>query len=73
MKCSKFGMIPKLATGSGSTYYCDGYWANNGQLNYLLAGAGASNASAIGGAFAFDVNFAPAHAHWLIGCGLSYL
>lgn len=73
MKCSKFGMIPKLATGSGSTYYCDGYWANNGQLNYLIAGAGADAASAIGGAFAFDVIYAPANANWNVGCGLSYL
>lgn len=73
MKCSKFGMIPKLATGSGSTYYCDGYWANNGQLNYLFAGASATDAPAIGGAFTFAVNVAPAAADWYYGCGLSYL
>lgn len=73
MHCDEHGMIPSSATGSSTTYYCDGYWANNGQLDYLFAGAGAADASAIGGAFAFAVNDAPADANWTSGCGLSYL
>lgn len=73
MSCSKYGMIPTLATGSGSTFYCDGYWTNNGQLNYLVAGAGADNAPALGGVFAFAVDDAPSGAGWSVGCGLSYL
>lgn len=73
MHCDEHGMIPKLATGSGSTYYCDGYWTNNGQLNYLVGGAGAGAAAAFGGAFTFGLDYAPAHAGWYIGCGLSYL
>ena len=73
MVCSEYGMIPNLVTGSGATYYCDGYWANNGQLDYLLAGAGANIASALGGAFTFLVSNAPSHAGWHTGCGLSYV
>lgn len=38
----------------------------------LIAGASANNASAIGGAFTFNVNNAPANANWNNGCGHSY-
>lgn len=73
MHCDEHGMIPNLATGSGSTFYCDGYWANNGQFNYLLAGASAHHASALGGPFCFDVDGVPGSAAWDVGCGLSYV
>jgi hypothetical protein len=73
MHCDEHGMIPSLATGSGTTYYCDGYWTNNGQLNYLIAGASVDVASALGGAFTFNVDTVPAYAYWNVGCGLSYL
>lgn len=73
MHCDEHGMIPSSATGSSTTYYCDGYWADNGQLDYLIAGASAYDASGIGGAFTFYVNDAPADVNWDYGCGLSYL
>ena len=38
----------------------------------LIAGASANNATAIGGAFCFNVNNAPANANWNNGCGHSY-
>ena len=38
----------------------------------LIAGASANNATAIGGAFTFNVNNAPSNANWNNGCGLSY-
>ena len=69
--CSENGIIPVTISGSGTTFYCDGAWFDNSQLDYLLAGADASLASDRGGAFAFGVNFAPSHAPWQIGCGLS--
>ena len=39
----------------------------------LIAGASANNATAVGGAFAWNVNNAPSNANWNNGCGLSYL
>ena len=68
--CSQYGNIPKVVSGSGSTYYCDGGWFNNGALCYLFVGASAYNASALGGAFTFSVRLAPSGADWGIGCGL---
>ncbi len=69
--CGEYGIIPKTISGSGSTYYCDGAWYNNSQLDYLLVGASAHNAAAVGGGFTFVVNFAPSYADWSFGCGLT--
>lgn len=71
MQCSQYGMIPTAVSGSGSTFFCDGMWSNNSQLDYLLAGAGAGDASTFSGAFTFNVNHAPSYANWNNGCGLS--
>ena len=70
-KCSEYGMIPTTISGSGTTHYCDGSWFNNSQLDYLLVGAGAYLASALGGAFTFYVVDAPSGSSWNYGCGLS--
>ena len=70
---TEHGFIPTTISGSGTTHYCDGSWFNNSQLDYLIVGASANNASAIGGAFTFNVNNAPSNANWNNGCGLSYL
>ena len=32
------GFVPTIASGSSSTYYCDGLWFNNNQVNYALVG-----------------------------------
>ena len=32
------GFVPKTASGSGTTYYCDGLWFNNTQVDYALVG-----------------------------------
>lgn len=69
--CSELGIIPITVSGSGTTYYADGGWFNNSQLDYLIAGASAGRATALGGAFAFDVGGAPSGASWSGGCGLS--
>lgn len=71
MQCSEYGMIPTAVSGSATTFFCDGMWSNNSQLDYLIAGACATDATAFGGAFAFAVNLAPSYAAWPIGCGLS--
>lgn len=71
VRCSEYGFIPVAVSGSATTYYCDEYWANNGQLDYLRVGGGANNATSTGGVFAFDLNPAPSHTYWSVGCGLS--
>ena len=68
--CSQFGVIPTVVSGSAGTYFCDVGWFNGGGVRYPFVGAGAGSASAIGGAFTFDVGSVPSAANWDIGCGL---
>lgn len=42
------GLIPTTANGSQTTYYCDGLWFNNSQVDYALVGGASSNASRVG-------------------------
>ena len=72
-KMTEYGFVPTKATGSSSTYYADGLWGyyTTNAVAYLFVGASAAFASAIAGAFTFHVNYAPSHAGWHIGCGLS--
>lgn len=34
----KYGYVPKVASGSETTYMCDGLWFNNSQTDYALVG-----------------------------------
>lgn len=70
-KMTEYGFIPQTISGSGTTFYADSSWFNNGQLDYLIAGACAIDATALGGAFTFHVSAAPSLAYWAVGCGLS--
>ena len=38
MNITNRGITPETISGSDSTYYCDGAWFNNGQVNYALVG-----------------------------------
>ena len=42
------GYVPKTANGSETTYYCDGLWFNNGQVDYALVGGAWRNAGQCG-------------------------
>ena len=42
------GYVPKTASGSGTTYYCDGLWFNNSQVDYALVGGYWLNALLVG-------------------------
>jgi len=68
MSCDEYGMIPKVCSGSTTTYFPDGCWGGTG---YLISGASANDAPALGGAFTFVVYHAPSYANWVSGCGLS--
>ena len=39
------GLIPTTVNGSQTTYYCDGLWFNNSQIDYALVGAFSLNFS----------------------------
>lgn len=65
------GRLPKTASGSETTYWCDGCWYNAGQLDYLVVGGNSADATGFGGAFTFHVAYAPSYAGWHIGAGLS--
>ena len=58
------------ASGSSSTYYCDGGWSASGTTALISGGYVAHGAAA--GLFAFNVDNAPSGAGWYLGASLSY-
>lgn len=63
-------IVPKAASGSATTFYCDGLWTNNSQVDYALRGA-ASGYGALAGAFAVSLYDLASHTAWHIGAALS--
>lgn len=66
-----FGVIPVTASGSSSTYLCDGLWFNNSQTDVALVG-GLCRYGLLCGAFAAHLHNAASYAYWYIGSALSY-
>ena len=64
------GLIPTIATGSATTYYCDGIWFNNSQVDYALVG-GPSNAGYSIGAFCSAIHAAVSDAYPIVAAALS--
>ena len=71
MLWTKDGMFGKNASGSETTYYCDGMGFNNSQNSYALVG-GACNNSWSCGAFALNLGNLVSYAVWAIGATISY-
>ena len=69
---TEHGDIPFDASGSASTYECDGLWFNNGQVNYALVG-GYCSASSHCGVFSLGLDCVASDANWAIGASLSCL
>lgn len=67
----KCGLLPTATSGSSTTYYCDGMWTNNGQLDQLLLGGSVAD-GAFDGVFCFSVNAAPSASVWNFGASISY-
>jgi hypothetical protein len=65
------GYVPKTASGSGTTYYCDGLWFNNSQVDYALVGGGWNNALLVGCRFVY-LSSLPAATSANFGSRLSY-
>lgn len=64
------GLIPTIASGSASTYYCDGLWFNNSQVDYAIVGGGSARSSFVG-ALCSTLGYASSLAVWSIGASLS--
>ena len=63
-------MFPITASGSDSTFYCDGLWLNNGQLNFACVG-GALGDGRHCGALCFALHYPPSTARWDLGASVS--
>ena len=70
MQFDEYGMFPKVASGSDSTYYCDGLWFNNSQVDYARVGGGSSNGLLVG-AFCADLYNTASDSYWNAGAALS--
>ena len=64
------GLIPQAASGSETTYYCDGLWFN--KSCYALFGGSCDYGLKVG-AFYLNLNNAVSNSNWNIGAALSYL
>lgn len=69
-KMTQFGRIPVQASGSSTTYTCDGLWFNNAILTYALAGGGCHYGSRCG-ASCLSLGTASTGALWAVGACLS--
>ena len=71
-KCtvSEYGIIPYEASGSATTYECDGFWYNNSQIDYLIVGGDCTNKS-FGGAFTWNIGNLCSLGVWICGTSLS--
>lgn len=68
----KYGYVPKVASGSETTYMCDGLWFNNSQTDYALVGGNWGNAGRCGSRYVHLDNLASSTSAD-IGSRLSYL
>ena len=64
------GLIPTTVSGSQTTYYCDGLWFNNSQINYALVGGASCDGYCVG-AFYSHLSNTVSVAHWAHVAALS--
>ena len=63
-------LIPTIASGSATTYYCDGLWFDNSKVNYAFVGSNSNGTSHVG-ALCSSVADATSRRHWSVGAALS--
>ena len=68
---TKDGFAPHVASGSESTYYCDGLWYNNEITAFALFG-GRLSLGCLCGSLSVTLDDAPSDAFWYIGASSSY-
>ena len=64
------GLIPTIVSGSATTYYCDGLWFDNSQVDYACVGGNSHYASLVGALSSFLESTASA-AYVTAGAALS--
>ena len=57
------GLIPTIASGSATTYYCDGLFFNNSQVDYAFVGGASNNTSHVGALYS-NLNSPYLHKNW---------
>ena len=67
---NEYGWFPKTASGSQTTYECDGLWFNNSQSNYAIVG-GACDDGFLDGPWYVSLNNAVSYAYWNGGATVS--
>ena len=70
MAISEYGLVPAIASGSATTYYNDGLWFNNSQINYPLLG-GDTNGGNLGGLFCSFLQYNVSSVVWCFGAAVS--
>lgn len=70
MNITNRGITPETISGSDSTYYCDGAWLNNGQVDYALVG-GSWYLGLHVGCLCVDLATAVSYANASLGAALS--
>lgn len=70
MTVIKNSLIPTIASGSATTYYTDGLWFDNSQVDYALVG-GDSADGLLAGALYSLLNLTVSAAYWTIGASVS--
>ena len=65
-KSCRLGRIPHTASGSSSTYQCDGLWFNNGIVAIALVGGACSHGLPVG-ADSLNLSFTASIAYWHFG------
>lgn len=68
---TEYGMIPKNANGSATTYLCDGIWWNNSQINFARVGGNSVDGTQCG-AFYTGLSGLATYTTWGGGADLIY-
>lgn len=66
----EYGIIPKVASGSATTKYCDGLWFNYAKVYYALVGGDSSDGLHVG-AFCSILADEASNTYWGFGASLS--
>ena len=64
------GLIPTIVSGSATTYYCDGFWFTNSQVDYAVVGGDSVNRYS-NGTFSLGLNCAVSDADWDLAAAIS--